>query len=387
MRVLFIASDNNSTSGAFRSMVILNHILKEKYDVYTKVILPKNGDGEKLLQQYDIDYEYARSFSWIINCDKSKINILLQYIFKSSMALYNNTAIKKIENIISSENYDIVHINTSFSYVGALAALKTKTPFIWHIREFLEEDRNLKMLNRSKSYDLMKKANKVIAISKSIYIKYSKLLGDGKTVCIPNGIDTKKYYYQHKIMQNNICEMLIVGSVSPEKGQLELIKALSLLGENYKDFHLNIIGKYDDVAYKKELENLISKSDFNEKIEFLGKRDDAIEFQKKADVIFVCSKAEAFGRVTVEAMLTGALVIGADSAGTAEILDNGKYGVIYKSGNAEDLKKKIEFVMDNKKSMINLAKVGQEYAFQSYTADLNADRIFETYQNVVKERT
>ena len=96
MRVLFIASDNNSTSGAFRSMVILNHILKEKYDVYTKVILPKNGDGEKLLQQYDIDYEYARSFSWVINCDKSKINILLQYIFKSSMALYNNTAIKKI---------------------------------------------------------------------------------------------------------------------------------------------------------------------------------------------------------------------------------------------------------------------------------------------------
>ena len=44
----------------------------------------------------------------------------------------------------------------------------------------------------------------------------------------------------------------------------------------------------------------------------------------QADVSVVTSRCEAFGRVTVEAMLTGNLVLGADSAGTKRTFEKRK---------------------------------------------------------------
>lgn len=53
--------------------------------------------------------------------------------------------------LMRSRDIDIVHINTSWTYVGALAAKKAKIPFIWHIREFLEEDQDRRIWKRKKA--------------------------------------------------------------------------------------------------------------------------------------------------------------------------------------------------------------------------------------------
>ena len=45
---------------------------------------------------------------------------------------------KDLAELIRSSETDIVHSNTSWTYVGALAAAKARVPFSWHIRELLE---------------------------------------------------------------------------------------------------------------------------------------------------------------------------------------------------------------------------------------------------------
>ena len=49
-KVLFVASDNESTNGAFRSMVALCSILRNRYNLDVCVLLPKKGDGAVLLK-------------------------------------------------------------------------------------------------------------------------------------------------------------------------------------------------------------------------------------------------------------------------------------------------------------------------------------------------
>ena len=51
------------------------------------------------------------------------------------------------------------------------------------------------------------------------------------------------------------------------------------------------------------------------------------------DIALVASCSEAFGRVTVEAMLAGMLVIGADVAGTSELICDGVNGILYEDDN------------------------------------------------------
>ena len=60
MKVLFAASDNNSSSGAFRSMVALNKILNTEFGVETLVVLPEEGDGAPLLEQAGVRYTVIR---------------------------------------------------------------------------------------------------------------------------------------------------------------------------------------------------------------------------------------------------------------------------------------------------------------------------------------
>ena len=52
-----------------------------------------------------------------------------------------------------------------------------------------------------------------------------------------------------------------------------------------------------------------------------------------ADVILVCSQWEAFGRITVEAMLTGKAVIASANGGTTELIKDGENGLLYTYGN------------------------------------------------------
>lgn len=61
----------------------------------------------------------------------------------------------------------------------------------------------------------------------------------------------------------------------------------------------------------------------------------------------VCSSSEAFGRVTLESMLSGLPVIGADTAGTGELIINGMNGLLYKNKDENDLALKIHMLLDD----------------------------------------
>ena len=59
----------------------------------------------------------------------------------------------------------------------------------------------------------------------------------------------------------------------------------------------------------------------------------------------VASKAEAFGRVTVEAMMCGLPVVGANSGGTPELISDGVTGLLYPQDSWRELSDKIETII------------------------------------------
>ncbi len=61
----------------------------------------------------------------------------------------------------------------------------------------------------------------------------------------------------------------------------------------------------------------------------------------------MCSKAEGLGRVTVENMLAGLVMIETDSGATPEIIQHNKNGYLHSYGNFNQLADRIEFVWEN----------------------------------------
>lgn len=382
-RVLFISSDNNRTSGAFLSMANLITILRDKYNLDIFVILPNEGHGSEILDNMNIPYLLINSKDWVIPLNKIKDEIYYKEIDKKKYI--NEKAIKKISEFIKLNDVDLLHINTTYSYVGAKAALENSVPFVWHLREFLEEDQSNTLWDRKKGNELINRANNIIAISDSIYKKYENTFDKNRLVRIYNGIDANKFYKPDKsILNNEKIIFIMVGGFEYYKGQLEFAEAcVKLYSNGYENFEVWFIGTgRKDV--QNEVENIFSSANMTN-VRFIGYKSNVEDYYNKADISFTCAKSEAFGRTTVEAMLSGNLIIGADSAGTKELIDDGKTGFLYKHGDSTDLYEKMVFAIENIESSKEIAQNGRVYMFENMTSEKNADNIYDLYKSILNK--
>src|SRR5699024_10420218 len=134
-------------------------------------------------------------------------------------------------------------------------------------------------------------------------------------------------------------KIVFIGAIARDKGQIDAIEALKLLAERGLFYELYFVGQVTDKQYYDEILSAIDNS-IRHNIHFCGYTPDVSEYRKPEYLVLVCSPAEAFGLVTVEAMEASQIVIGVDGGATAEIIKDGESGFLYKAGNPEDLFKK-----------------------------------------------
>lgn len=381
MKVLLVSPNGSLDNGASLSLLMLAKLLT-KNGIEVVVLSPLKGDlidklYEEGIKSYVIN-QYNDWYAEIIDGKKQYTNPLKLFV----KMILNKIALKRIINIIKQENIDIVHVNALTTYLGAKAALATKKKLIWHIREFLEEDLKITFLYENKAYDLIRKSNYTVAISKGIFSKYKNLLNSNNIKLIYNGIDETAFYQKNDILNNSqYIKLTIAGRLVPEKGQMEFVKAINLLkNKGYKNLRALIIGSGSKSEYKSSLINYIQENELSDIISIQEYSSDMNSVWANTDIACICSKAEAFGRVTVEAMLEGILVIGANTGGTIEIIDDNETGYLYEQGNYHDLAEKIEKVINNVSQAQSIALLGQERALEKFTAKENARRIIELYK-------
>lgn len=389
MKIALIASDNNATSGAFLSMTNLALQLNQ-LGVETIIVIPPDGpfvgpgDGEAILKEKGLRYYVVPSISWVVpGWYPSSMLVSLGQVKR---ILKNKVYARELTKILKAEHVDLVHINTSYSCFGAFAAKRAGIPYVWHIREFLEEDQGNRFYFPRYSHRLMSRASLVIAISNSIYEKYSKVITKEKIKVIYNGIATEQFYMPgRRIFKDSRITLCYVGGLSELKGTDDLIEACRLLNAGgYKDSYRLLIAGRGNEAYEAQLRDRINQYELDN-IEMLGFRTDVPQVMEQADVSVVTSRCEAFGRVTVEAMLTGNLVLGADSAGTKELLQDGKLGVLYECGNPESIKEQVIFIIENRDSLTDKADVARTYMREHMSARKNAENIYREYRRILGE--
>jgi len=383
LKILFIASDNYRISGAFLSMTNLCRILKNDFGVYTYVILPKGGNGDGLLKEAGIGHHIIKSYDWIVPLDqkrdiKTRLKMARNFI-------RNRFAAIKIAKFAKNERFHIIHINTTYSYVGAIAAKKVKVPCVWHLREFLEEDQGKTIWNRKKGYRLINESSRIIAISQSIFDKYNPIFEQGRLKLVYNGIDENIFYKPDKmIFKEDKAIFIFIGNFAYHKGHMEFARAcVSVAQQGFVDFEIWFVGSGNAIV-QKEVEEYFKIHGQEGRIKMLGYAKNVADYYSQADISFTCSKSEAFGRVTVEAMLSGNLVIGADVGGTKELVIHGDTGLLYHQGDSEHLAKTIIYALTHKEEMSLIANRGRKHMHETMTARINANNILNVYKEILK---
>ena len=118
----------------------------------------------------------------------------------------------------------------------------------------------------------------------------------------------------------------IVGRLDKQKGQLDALKALSILRAEYGlNVGIAFIGeptKNEGEAYVQELQQFIETNQLQDSVVFCGHRSTPTTFLPAFIQLWVPSWNETYGTVTIEGMASEVPTLGANSAGTAALINN-----------------------------------------------------------------
>lgn len=381
-KIVFMASDNNVVSGAFLCMAELCVQLQNR-GIGVMIILPYYGLGSSLLLQKKIPHTYILSKDWGYEIAKDhnyweKVKFWIQL-------LSNRKAKKEIKQLLKVNQVDLVHCNTTFTYIGAIAAKECGIPYIWHLRENME-NLGYRIFAYSKSLKLLQQAAKVIAVSD--YIKgLMPFEKEGQICTVYDAVEREKNECSSReILKENIVRMIMVGVLAEHKEQKELIRACTILKKRTDiTFHLLLVGKGEN-EYINELKALIHQGDLQDNISFYGASSNVYELYEQADISFTCGRKEAYGRVTIESLLSGCFVIGVDAGGTSELIQDGKNGYLYKAGDPESLADQIMRTVTNPELSRKMARFGQEHARKTYTKEKNIQQMINIYEEVLDRK-
>ena len=387
MRVVYII-DSIVGGGAPKSLIEMVCELKRLYNVDPVVLTSQNNGFNKTLDKYGIENYAVGHGSFMVGSPEKKWKKPFKWlILYMEYHLKHRSSIEKSLKLIDWEKVDLIHSNSVRTDLGIELARITKKRCICHVREFAELDYNCWSYKASYIDYLNRGVDGFIAVSDSVKNYWiSKGLTKEKIEVVYNGVDNRQIQrVDHSNWEEEKClKLVIVGEVIKNKGQLQAALAISLLPESIrKNIILSVIGTVS-TKNERRLREVFLMAGIPENIRVLGMRNDVYECLKNYHIGLMCSKAEAFGRVTAEYMHAGLAVIASNTGANPVLVKDNETGLIYDKNKTEDLSNKIERLFYDRRLMISIAQKGHDVAKKKYTCTINAERVYECYRYVNK---
>jgi glycosyltransferase involved in cell wall biosynthesis len=194
-------------------------------------------------------------------------------------------------------------------------------------------------------------------------------------------IEEKAIKEKHKLPPEKFI-ITFIGRQETSKGLPLLLNAFSILSETFNNICLLIAGASG--TYTRELQIKTSVDNNIFLMNDISDREKA-DILRITDVFTLASSEESFGVVFIEAWSFSKPVIGADINAIASLVEDGKDGLLFESGNAKSLAAKIEILLKNETLRKKMGENGFKKFKENYTWDIVADKYKEVYESAIKK--
>lgn len=382
IKILFI-SHSSGMVGAERSLLLLlKGIDRKRFEPI--VVLPKSGSLENEISNLNITTYEIRSPWWMYgNQNMWRLLFLIPYnLILEIIALF------KLYMIIRKEDVDVIYTNTIVQFSGAIIALLLKKPHIWHIREIIPNNPDLKSLlpNKILFSFILKSSKKIICNSNAATEQFYDNKFDDNIKVVYNsvdiGVNEKSFNYLsiHDVKKSDWL-VVVVGTLQERKAQDDAIKACKIAKNVIPNIKLLIVGEGNE-KYRTYLKELINKLDMSDNVIFTGYRDDVPLILPHCNVLLMPSLNEPFGRVIIEAMAARIPVIGSNSGGIREIIKDGVTGYLVSPKEPSEIAEKIIYIFYHPEEAKDMGNEGNKIAIRKFSNKNYANSIEEIIQQV-----
>lgn len=335
-----------------------------------------NGSLSHILSENGIKYSFVSS---VLSPPRLKLGQAISLRYLKNWMGFLIRSIKStilIFSIIKSFKPTIIHSNNGQMYGGFIFSKIFNISHVWHLREYIDKDHGLRHFPSKKV--MIYCVNRGYAIANALGVFNYFELESKRAKVIFNPVGLKCGYDEDKEKY-----ILFVGRIIATKGLMDLLEVFALFLKKNSDYKLLLAGGFNkqDLFFQ-ELQERIQYLGIYDSVIFLGYCSQVDSLMKKARCLVVPSFNEAFGRITIEAMFSGCLVVGRNSGGTKEIMELCQNGFLF--NNETEFLSCLEIIvnMDNQeyKGMIKRAQSKGATIFSSESIGLE---VFSFYEHIM----
>jgi glycosyltransferase involved in cell wall biosynthesis len=296
---------------------------------------------------------------------------------------------RRMARDIRARRLQVLHAHqyTPFFYAGLAARLCRPRPrviFTEHGRHYPDVvSGKRRLVNRLVLAHLADRVNAVCEFSARSLAEKDGFRRDRIEV-IPNGIDLPKYAAETDIpaarrrlgLDPSRKYIACVARFHPVKDHRTLLQAFATIAASRPDTDLLLVG---DGVLRLDLEQLAGQLGLNNRVHFLGVRDDVADILRVVDVFTLTSVSEAASITLLEAMAAARPVVVTAVGGNPELVRDGLDGLLAPRGDAGAIAAALLRVLGDDGLARRLGSSGARRVAETYLLDRTVERYYALY--------
>jgi glycosyltransferase involved in cell wall biosynthesis len=235
---------------------------------------------------------------------------------------------------------------------------------------------------------LARRTARIIVNSSGVQEFYTRHgIDAGKFTLIPNGIGPAAgSTVSRAALLSELglpADARIIGAVNrlwPQKRVKDLIWAADLLKVIRPDVHLLIIG---DGPHRDRLTRFRRQVVIEDKVHFLGERNDVAEIMPHFDALWLASEYEGLPNVIMEAMSHGVPVVATNISGNRDLVVSGETGYLVPVGDRAAFARYTNKLLNDRELAQRLGEAGRQRVLAEFSIEKMVERHAALYRELL----
>ncbi|WP_160164456.1 glycosyltransferase family 4 protein [Pedosphaera parvula] len=296
-------------------------------------------------------------------------------------------AIRRLAEYIQEHKIKILHAHGTSLFTAVLVSLLKPYPaVVWHdhFGRYATETRPVWLYRLA-----TRRVAGVITVSQPLaqWSRERLRVETDRVWRVPNFVSEPRAIGKHPELPGNFgLRIVCVANLRPEKDHPTLLEAMRWVVKEMPETHLLLLGRSGDKIYSAQVHKIIAESGLAANVTWLGSRADVHEILRNCEVGVLSSLSEGAPLALIEYGFAGLAVVATRVGQCAEILDEGRCGLLVPPSAPELLGKAILTLI---KSCVKRAALGNQFkqhVLENYSEGRIIKQLDQIYETVLNGR-
>lgn len=260
-------------------------------------------------------------------------------------------------------------------------------PWVSFVHGWTNEDLKIRIYNVLDRW-LLRSPERVVAVSQAMKRHLESYgLQSEKITVVPNAVvsmqapkDSRERIRNTYGISSTSPLIGVIGRLSPEKGQMDFLKALLYVLKEITDVRALIIGDGPD---RQALECFSVKNNLASSVIFAGYQTNMAEIYDALDLVVMPSLSEGMPNVALESLACSKPLIATAVGGVPEVIESGRTGILVPPADPEEMAKKILFLIKNPDRCQVLTENGRQDVTERFSLQTRVQHIHDIYKDLL----